>query len=349
MEQMFTVVTDETEIKKLNHQLRTRLRKVLKHRTNRIVSYPAGQFVRPVYFESVTGSKVRALAAFDEETKFVNFCMTGDPSTNTAMLIDVQLNFPLGAYNKRMAGAFVRDRNNEVFIAHRGKLTRGRAAMHQADVLNEFASMTIEAQDGKSTSRLILISSLKALDLVDRLWAFAAETREVATKLASAATVGGAPVGRSPGSAGKAKPKDALMRLQAYFDEYAGQGHSKGHGGGQRTVEHGAIVRALEAVMREKGDTKKAQAIDLAVVAADVVLFEVKTEARTTDIYTGAGQLLIHGACIEQMLSKSVRRFLVLPQEPQPTYRKSLWEEGNIGVVTFTHASGRYQFKGLPA
>ena len=55
--------------------------------------------------------------------------LSGDPRTSKWIEITVQLNFPSGIYNPRMAGAFIKDVSGEVFITHRGKLTKGKARL----------------------------------------------------------------------------------------------------------------------------------------------------------------------------------------------------------------------------
>jgi hypothetical protein len=138
------------------------------------------------------------------------------------------------------------------------------------------------------------------------------------------------------------------LKHRAYFDEYAGEGTSKGHGGGKRTVEHGDVVKALEAVLRGNGSSQKAQAIDLAIVAtAEADLFEVKTSARTTDVYTGVGQLLIHGECIKELFGLPVKRHLVLPEKPKPSHGRHISRKADINIVTYRKEGGTYRFSGL--
>ena len=138
------------------------------------------------------------------------------------------------------------------------------------------------------------------------------------------------------------------MKLQEYFDEYAGVGSTKGHEGGTRTVEHGHIVKALEAHQRHTGESQKSQAIDLAVVAqSQVNLFEVKTSAKTTDVYTGVGQLIIHGESICELLTLPVHRFLVLPEMPNKLHTKHIQGKAEVCIITYHKVKGVYQFTGL--
>ena len=356
MSNSFAVVTDIAEIARLNKQLARRLSTSFKVRRIREITYPAGHHTGTVYFESAAGTAVRAWSPDSGPDKLINFLLAGDPAASTWMQIDVQMNFPAGTYNRRMAGAFVTDERGDVLVAHRGKLTKGKAGLPKAKVFREFASRTVEADDHGLTSKIILISALDDPELADRLWKFAVEAREVATRIASeeddsdadddtptAGGGGGLGGGRKPSS----PPKDPVLKLRDYFDEYAGEGNLKGHGGGKRTVEHGDVVKALELQLRANGRSQKAQAIDLAIVASQVDLFEVKTSARTTDVYTGVGQLLIHGECIRELLELPVRRHLVLPAPPRAGHGKHVTKKGGISIVTYEKNGAGYTFSGL--
>ncbi|MGY2328812.1 hypothetical protein ACW9I4_15500 [Pseudomonas sp. SDT2931_S440] len=367
----FEVVTDVAEISRLNKQLAKQLRAILPHKESREITYPAGHHTGTVYFEAQAGVDVRAWSPHVAQNKLLNYVLSADPRSSKWIEITVQLNFPAGTYNRRMAGAFIKDSSGEVFVAHRGKLTKGNAGLPKDKVFREFAARTVEAIDNDKTSTLILIGGLNAPEIADQLWAFAEEAREVATRLGeelygdgqrertdtslSDRNVSGDPEGldgeedggvsthRSP------KPAEPLLRLRDYFDEYSGEGHVKGHGGGKRTVEHGSVVRALELLLQKQGRSQKAQAIDLALVtASNVDLFEVKTTSRTTDVYTGVGQLVIHGECLYDLLGLPVKRYLVLPDKPKASHSKAASKKADVKIVTYQKKGSTYQFMGLP-
>lgn len=355
----FKVETDIAEIARLNAELGKRLKAIFAHQSTRELTYPSGHETHTVYFEAPTGEGVRAWAPHNHEKKLCNFILSGTPDSTDWMEISVQLNFPADDYTRRVAGSFVTDEHGDVFIAHRGKLTRGHAGLEKHRVFREFAAQTIEAQDRHKTSTLILIAALGAPDLADRLWAFAVEAREVATRLAaenrpseSESDTGGGG-SRASGMACGRKPitrAECMLKLRTYFDEYAGNGHHKGHGGGKRTVQHGDVVKALEAQLRDRGTSQKARAIDLAIVTdAHVDLYEVKTSAATTDVYTGVGQLLIHGECLTDVLDLPVKRHLVLPAEPKQLHRKPITDRAGIRIVLYEKDGMDYRFSGLGA
>lgn len=354
----YEVVTNIVEIVQLNRRLAKHLKTTFKFRRERVIGYPGGQVRNAVFFEQASGKAVRGWSPYKEDDKIGNFLLTGDPASTETMVIDVQLNFPAQQYLRRVAGAFVKDERGDVFVAHRGKLAKGRAGLPMDKVFRDFAARTVYVEDDGRVSRLILLSALDDPALANRLWDFAAEAREVATRIsledASKADAGSSSANRrkagadGDGKTASSAPKDPVMKLRDYFDEYAGEGTSKGHDGGKRIVEHGDVVWSLEQRLRPSGKTQKAQAIDLAVVDKEVLLFEVKTSSRTTDVYTGVGQLLIHGECIQELLTLPVRRFLVLPSQPRPSHGKHLPTKAGIEVVTFAKNGGSYEFDGLP-
>jgi len=368
VDETYEVVTDVAEISRLNEQLAKQLRATLRYKERREITYPAGHHTGTVYFEARTGTSVRAWSQHTAPDKLLNLVLSADPGSTKWIEIAVQLNFPAGTYNRRMAGAFVKDGRGDIFVAHRGKLTKGNAGLPKDKVFREFAASAVEATDNGKTTRVILIAGLKDPELVDRLWEFAEEAREVATRLGEelhgdgqSQTTGGTPsgetmIGEGPGgaigteAAGQqpASPAERLLRLRGYFDEYSGEGHRKGHGGGKHTVEHGAVVRALELWLRGKGSAQKAQAIDLAIVGiSKVALFEVKTSTRTTDIYTGVGQLVVHGECIEELLGLAVKRYLVLPGEPKASHSRAISGKADIKLITYQKTGSTYRFTGL--
>ncbi|MDM8357392.1 hypothetical protein [Pandoraea communis] len=231
MDEAFEVVTDIADISRLNEQLAKQLRATLQYKESREISYPAGHHTGTVYFEARAGASVRAWSPHVAPDKLLNLVLFAEPGSPKWIEIAVQLNFPAGTYNRRTAGAFVRDGRGDIFVAHRGKLTKGNAGPPKDKVFREFAASTVEAADNGKTSRVILIAGLKAPDLADRLLAFAEEAREVATRLSDARhgdgpsrstgeiVVGGSG-GASEADAGgqrAASPAERLLMSRGYF------------------------------------------------------------------------------------------------------------------------------------
>lgn len=110
----------------------------------------------------------------------------------------------------------------------------------------------------------ILIAPLDAPELADRLWE--SPKRLVKWLPRIGAEQDNETEDETPQSGNSPKPyswkKDAFikgptLRLRDYFDEDAGEGHTKGHGSGKRTVEHGDIVRVLGTRCKLRSNVKK--------------------------------------------------------------------------------------------
>lgn len=353
----YSVVTDMASIKKYEERLGTRLKNALHHHRVRDIAYPGGRHVGDVFFEHQDGEDVRAWSPLKHDNKLGNFFIFGKPNAHDYLVIDVQLNFPSNFYERSLAGAFVVDSSGEVFLAHRGHLTRG-TKLKKSDVLKEFAARSVWAEDADEKNELILICALEELELVNQLFDFAEEARDVATNLGNRRlhrptrpqqkTATPPSDGTVPGD-DDIDPNDVAMKLRDYFDEHSGEGNTSGYAGGLRVVAHGLIVKALEKALRESGKTQKSQAIDLAVIGKALVrLFEVKTSAKTTDVYTGVGQLLLHGEGIHEELKLKVQRFLVVPSQPNQAFVRHMSRSAGIAVITYEKTASGYLFSGLP-
>jgi hypothetical protein len=354
---MFEVVTDLAEIAHLNEKLASRLRKTFRYHEVREITYPSGHFPSDVFFEKKKGKQVYAWTSQEWTDKWINFILIGDPGSSKWLEITVQLNFPAEKYTRLVAGAFVKDAGGEVFVAHRGKLTKGNAGLLKKEVLDRF-STCVEAKDIKGLEQLILIASLDAPDLADQLCKFAVDARRVATELGAQKalqaqmekeSIKGTVLGTQQGATeSESDVQSRLLKLSAYYDEFSGESWTLPSLGGARVVEHGSIVKALEAQVRDRGETRKSQAIDLAVLGPkNIDIFEVKTSAKTTDVYTGVGQLFIHGESISKLLKVPVRRHLVLPERPSETLEPYIVGKGGINIITFDKINDNYCFNGI--
>lgn len=185
MNPMFQIVTDVDSIFELNKIMNEKIKEILHFEKKKEITSPSGRGSFDVFFEKMQKKTVRAWAPFTREMTLGNVFMTGNPFSSDLMQIDVQINFPAEKYHRRLGGAFVVDRRDNVFIAHTGKLTKGKAGLKKSKVLDAFSTQTIEAQDNEKISHLILVSSLEDTEIANNIWSFAKKSREVASLIAS--------------------------------------------------------------------------------------------------------------------------------------------------------------------
>ena len=192
----YEVIADIAKIAELNKRLECQLKKTFKHPESIIAPEPT-QTLCDIYFERVDGENVRAWGKFTKLNRLTNLFLSGNPGEKKSIKIIVELNFPESTYNRRVAGVFVKDSKGGIYLAHRGNLTMGgglknkhdgpkkkKGGLSKNDVLREFSSWIIKAEDGlRDPTRLILIGDLNDINIADRLFDFANETRKVVTKI----------------------------------------------------------------------------------------------------------------------------------------------------------------------
>lgn len=348
---MFNVITDLKRIARLNMRLGKRLREHLKHVETRTITSPGGKYPFQVHFERQSGDDSPGWATGKHTPdKLRNYFVFGKPGGAHLINIAVQINFPAAEYKKALAGVFIEDENGNVYLAHRGKLTGTGGAFKTLQVLDRLANCISAIEDGKK-SVLALIGGLEDVALVSDLFRFAAECRNVVRDLAAERELGKTAENQKVCETNASElvvsvPKTAyFMRLSDYFEEFAGESVRCAVTAGVRVVRHGRIVAALAKGLTGKGEARKSIAIDLAVVRNGYVdLYEVKTSSSTTDIYTGLGQLLLHGEAISNQLDLPVRRYLVLPSRPKLALELPMVNKYEINIITFVKTGERYVF-----
>lgn len=350
---MFNVITDLKKISQLNKQLGLRLREHLKYPETRTITSPGGKYDFQVHFERHTGVDVKGWATGKHKPdKLRNYFVFGQPGADSFVHISVQINFPAAKYHKSLAGVFVADEKGKLYIAHRGKLTGAGGAFKVLQVLDRLPKCILATEEGQPL-RLALIGALEDSTLVDDLFMFAQECREIVSHLAterewkkqSRAHQSSPTKSEKKGKAKLTPEVERVMRLSEYFDEFAGELTRRAVPAGIRIVRHGSIVSALAKSLERTGHVRKSLAIDLAVIADEHIdLYEVKTSTSTTNIYTGLGQLLIHGEAIKDLIPLPVRRHLVLPAHPRPSLGVPVVETYGINIITYEKAGKGYRF-----
>jgi hypothetical protein len=89
--------------------------------------------------------------------------------------------------------------------------------------------------------------------------------------------------------------------------------------------------------MKAHGEPRKSRAVDLAILGKrKSFLFEVKTSADTTSLYTAIGQLQLHAQALSKIFSgRPLKKVLVIPAAPKAHIQKALEQALGIYILTY--------------
>lgn len=85
-----------------------------------------------MYDENISWSRELGIwFYFDEisESRYWNAFGIEKPSENSSVSIRCEINFPLSGINRSIGGAFVKDNAGNIFIVHRGRISRVRKSL----------------------------------------------------------------------------------------------------------------------------------------------------------------------------------------------------------------------------
>jgi hypothetical protein len=227
---------------------------------------------------------------------------------------------------------FVRDDQGLVYLTHSGKVGGGRKGIGKAAFLEAYRGeniTSIKLPDGEAVDAII-VGRVDGGHLPAHIAHFVREVERFKRKR----------IGTEP-------PTPTSPPSTIFSPEFSGARKSYEIVGKiESRCDHGPVISALEETLTARGFTPgNDRHRDLFLSRTDgtmAYLFEAKTDLSTTSLYTGVGQLMLHGA-IQQPEPK---RILVLPDKPHTLTMAALKRLG-IQVVTYQWHNGKPLFHSL--
>jgi len=247
------------------------------------------------------------------ETRY--WCTYGveNPNKISMVNITVEINMPYQGYDRRVASVFVRDRNNNIYLTHSGKVGGGREGIGKKAFLDSYRGKQIItiAWPDRNETKAICIGKLGDKNLPRQIAHFIKEVARVKEYVVSRKT--------------KVWKEPEQLDDPTFDPEFTGK--RKGYKPKEpieSICDHGRIVSALNDELESRGlKTANDRSRDLYVYNPKKnmdILFEIKTELSSSSIYSSIGQLMYHGASQEP----APTRVLVLPGVPDNKTRMIL-------------------------
>jgi len=331
------------------------------NRETRRIGYPGGHADRDVFFLEENGGDSLWYISWPgvKGDKMITLLGHGEFGGSDWLSIDVQFNYPLEKFSRRMGAAFLEDlTTGEVFLAHRGIVTLGQR-VPKDKILEAMSAEVVEAENSHRIDEYMLVTPLSSKTLVDDLSKFSRRLRTAIRNLGQESEIDADTLEDNSSEEFDFTLKSASLKskttrkgmngLRDYFEEFSGNRRAYTPKKSFPISYHGKVVHALHEEMERHGDTLKSRAIDLVANLTDAaVLFEVKTKSDSQSIFTAVGQLLVHSPTVKEFLGKNVKKVLVVPEKPEKELSLIVEGELAIKIVTYTIlASEKVELFGL--
>jgi len=350
-------IEDIKRIKKLSGKLGRLVSKYALKKEYRRIGYPGGHQDRDVFFLEDNGDDSLwylswSVANYDKQVTLFGH---GKIGANDWLPIDVQFNFPIENFHRRMGAAFLEDtETGEEFLAHRGIVTL-RQRVPKDKVLEAMAADVVEVETSKGSDEYLLAVLLESDTLVEDLGDFCRRLRNTIRNMGLETDDPNSRTDTDEDGEGESGSIDnkanrySPVTLQDYFEEFSGSRRAFTPKKSFPISYHGKVVHALHKEMEMRGKTWKSRAVDLvAELENEAFLFEIKTKSDTQSVYCAIGQLTVHEFPVRKFLKKTVRKILVVPEYPMDLLKAIVREELGITIITYTiSAHMKVNFLGL--
>lgn len=338
-------IEDIKRIKQLSGKLGKSVSKYALKKEHRRIGYPGGHQDRDVFFLEDNGDDSLWYLSWRVENhdKHVTLFGHGEIGANDWLPIDVQFNFPVENFHRRMGAAFLEDtETGEEFLAHRGIVTL-RQRVPKDKVLEAMAADVVEVETRKGSDEYLLAVPLESETLVEDLGNFSRRLRSTIRNMGLEPEDPNSPIDSDEdgeeeiASIGNKEHGQPPATLQDYFEEFSGRRRAFTPKKSYPVSHHGKVVHALHEQMTVRGKTWKSRAVDLvADLHNEAFLFEIKTKADTQSVYCAIGQLAAHESSVKKFLKKTVRKILVVPEYPMDLLKAIVQDELGITIITYT-------------
>jgi hypothetical protein len=293
-EPFLTVLDSSVEIAEAQSRFVTLMTAGAEQLGSLAVGWQGGQAKRDVHWHP----EFKLWMCFDDSAannRYWNAFGVGDPTKASGTLsIAVEVNSPFSGIDRRIAGAFARSSDGDLYLLHRGKVGGGRKGIGKtAFVMTYPGAISTVAENGQ-TSNAIIIGRFSQPEFQASVAAFVS----LVDRFKAGLNV--TPLDKTNGP--QFKPEFFGTKILSPRAQIEAQ------------CRHGIVINSLQGLLQANGYVVgNTQRIDLRIPLNNksAAHFEVKTAADPYSIYAAIGQLYFHSR------SEDVR-IAVLPETCAP-------------------------------
>ncbi|MGA7713469.1 MAG: hypothetical protein WCA81_16325 [Rhizomicrobium sp.] len=299
---MFLLLESKKEIAAAQRALELTIHRSFKKTITRNIGYPGGTTLNaPVHSD---GKYWFYSSDYRASRNYRNLNWFGLLRDGGALQISVEINTPYEGRNAQIAGFFARDHaSDSIYLFHSGRVGGGRHGVGKFAFLASIDQPLAEIVDASGRAfRGVMVMPISgkaairsAIRYIDTIARFKEDVRSGITQTPD------------------------FKQKRKIFEDFYSEGHGRRKGNRRTEIDylsrHGEIVDALrlwrnKKVLPPSSRIVKNVLIDLGVAVGSelVEVYEVKTSAERSNIYTAIGQIMVHGT------AESCQRAIVLPK-----------------------------------
>lgn len=294
------VVEDPSQIAKAQSLLMRNLKSALAPMGPRTIGFRGGNVVHPIFATGDGGLYYAYSEPRDDVPIKKHWNSFGVfRKEASAQLITVEINIPVGGNRPMVAGFFATDgATKKAYLMHNGAIGGGRKGIGQEAFLNYAAMPEVIVVTSSGPRRGLVIGDINDPNLVALIWRYVRVVEQFKNDVA-----GGSLTAAAPGI-----PADDTNYSPEFWGSKSGVRKEFDY-----VAYHGLVVdelrRELELARRDGARIGNSRLIDLYVQKGSerIEVFEVKTSSDRQSLYTGIGQLMVHGN------GSASRKWLVVP------------------------------------
>ncbi len=242
----------------------------------------------------------------------------GKPLPGSFLAASCEINFPVGGIDRRIGGAFARDRRGQIFVVHRGKIGGGRKGIGKSLFDSHYRGVWALMDDGDQETVVAVIGLLKSERFPRQLAHFVHK------------------IGHIKAEANTASPQTMLSFAEVSFrEEWTGNRQGDFFRDMAGLCDQGIVIRDLYHTLKTAGFRVGNDPFrDLFLVDNQDrirAIFHVKTDTLPISLQEGVTQLLLQSLNIPHR----TRLFLALPAPPEAELWRRL-SKMNVDPLIYT-------------
>ncbi len=165
--------------------------------------------------------------SYEADNRVWNAFGIGKPTENQSLSITTEINFPYFGIDRRIAGVFAKDENDNIYILHRGKIGGGKKGVGKTLFEDNYRGEFINIKDGDRINKFALIGELYATNFPDQVANFVYEVDRIKKLIATQPVI------------------DNRNEINDFSPEYSGKKEYQVEKNIEASCNHGIIVNCL--------------------------------------------------------------------------------------------------------